>query len=258
MVRIVVLLQAQRLAIERLLHLLLLGVQAGEFGVTLLPSALGCSVKKLLAQECQALRSEQPLSHEAAHGVDENRFLDAKYARVAGEIGCGHPATAHVLTAHPVLVALAAALHTPPAEPAVDPPAQHVEATGALALPLWVCLRPLRFRRGIALLGALLDGIEQLAADKRLVRGLRAPYPLVARALDRAPATFVMAPPDVVAGVLGIAQQRVKLRLAPSLRQVVLILAVALRRRVAIKIRVQSLADRAEAQVLFDVPSEDQ
>ena len=126
------------------------------------------------------------------------------------------------------------------------------------SLPLRVALRLGGMSGAAVSPGTLLDRVEQLARDDRLVGWCSAPYPLLARAQDGATTAFVVAPPDVEAGVLGVAQQRVQLRLAPGLRQGVLVLAVAPWRRVAIQVGVESLADRAEAKFVLHVPGEDQ
>ncbi len=52
---VLVLLQAQRLAIEGLLHFLALVAEIGEAGITLLPRAVGSRIRQLAAEQLQAL-----------------------------------------------------------------------------------------------------------------------------------------------------------------------------------------------------------
>ncbi len=62
MARVVVLLEPQRLAVQRAVDVLELEAQPGELGVVLVP-ALRHGARELIAQESQPLVSEQAASH---------------------------------------------------------------------------------------------------------------------------------------------------------------------------------------------------
>src|SRR6266851_3809894 len=74
---------------------------------------------------------------------------------------------------------------------------------------------------------SLLDEVEELLRDDRVVRRRRAPDPLFAWSDERSADAFVVAAPDVVAGVFGVAEHRLELRAAPGLLKRHLVLAVA-------------------------------
>src|SRR5581483_4151451 len=170
--------------------------------------------------------------------------------------GCGSSERDEA-AAVPVRALLVAALHPPAADAAPDATAERIDASGATEAARRVVERT-DVLRGVAVaLRAFLDLLEQLATDERLMRGSRAPDPLVARPDEGTAAALVVTAPDVVAGVLGVAEHRVQLRAAPGLGQVVLVLLVARRRRVAVEVCVELLAELAEAEPAVAVVLED-
>jgi hypothetical protein len=72
---VVVLLQAEGLAIERAVDVVALDAQAGEVGVVLAP-AVGDRLGEVVAQQPQAVGSEQAAAHELDERVDDAFLLD--------------------------------------------------------------------------------------------------------------------------------------------------------------------------------------
>src|SRR6476620_69474 len=150
-----------------------------------------------------------------------------------------------------------APLHAATTKATADPAAKDVEPSRSPRFPAGVGLR-LRARRAASVsLRPLLDSGEKLFADDRLMGRLRAPDPLLAGTQDGSASALVVATPDVVAGVLRIPQQRMKLAPAPGLREVVLVFAVAAGRGVAVEVAVQLLADGPQAHPALDVVLKD-
>src|SRR4051794_29800523 len=79
---------------------------------------------------------------------------------------------------------------------------------------------------------------------------LWAPDPLLGRAEGRPAAALVVATPDVEARVLGVAQHRPDLGAAPGLRKRHLVLAIPLRRRIPIEIRVELVAELTQPETV--------
>ena len=202
-------------------------------------------------------RSEEAAAEEIEERLEDDLFADAENAWVSGGVGGGDAAAVDELAAVPVGALLMAAFHAAAAESAVDAAAERVETSVAVARPLDVGLRGFECRLPVVAQRALLDAVEELAVDDRFVRRSGAPDPLFARPDDRAAGTFVVAAPDVEAGVFRVAEHGLDLRAAPGLAKVVLVLLVAGRRRVAVEVGVELVADRAEPEPVEAVVLED-
>ena len=173
--------------------------------------AVGDGVGEFVAEEAEAVSPEEASAEEVEEWIEDRDLFDAEHAWVTGGVCGGDSAHGDVLAAVPVRAFLVATFHPSSADAAADPAAERVEAPVLSACLLCVVLR--RCECGVAAVvrGALFDLSQQLVADERLVGRGRAPDPLVGWADEGAAGSFVVAAPDVVAGVLGVSEHRLDL-----------------------------------------------
>jgi hypothetical protein len=137
---VVVLLQPQRLAVERSVELFDLVLEALEPSVVLAP-VLGDRLRQVIAEEAQALGAEDAPAHEVEQLVEDEVLLDLQRARVAGDLGGDVAAAGAEAAAVPLRALLVGALHATLAKRAAHAAAKHVQAPGPAAVALAVALR---------------------------------------------------------------------------------------------------------------------
>src|SRR6266511_4296057 len=253
---IVVLFQPEGLPVERAIELGELAPSLRHFCLVVVPTARG-HLGEVVAEELEPAGPEEATGKEVEQLDEDDLLFDAEHARVSRCLCRGDAVAVGVLAAVPVGALLVAARHPSPAEGAADASAERVEACAAPAGSLDVLLR---FRElGLLFVACcvFLDEVEQLLRNQRVVRRLGAPDPLLAWPNERPAASLVVAAPDVEAGVLRVAEHGLDLGAAPGRPEVVLVLLVSGRRRVAVEIAVELLADRAEAEAVDAVVLED-
>ncbi|HEY4280556.1 MAG TPA: hypothetical protein VGM91_20200 [Conexibacter sp.] len=248
-VRIVVLFEPQHLPLKAAVDIASLPLKPVKLGVVISPR-VSFGRRQLGAQQAQAPGAEDPFREEVENGVEHLFLLDAKHLGVTGGNGGGAAAATSELAAVPVGTLLVAAFHPSAAERTVHTPAQDVEAARSAAGAMRVIVELRGPRSGLVARRAFLNGLVEGSRHDRGVGRRRAPDPLLARSNYRSSPALVVPVPDVVAGVLRVAQHRVELRSAPGLHEGVLVLAVALGRRVAVEVAVELVDDFAESEAM--------